>query len=467
MTEHNEPSLGPPREVSTSPPLDDRFWQATPAVGNHVVWERVGSGIAMWGVGTSFTINMVGSALVEHMDGSASLRELAEDLAMAGDIPEPTARHVVATLVHELTTRHALDDAPTRPAGISRSLGGDRTMGDSELHSGLTVTNDSPVLRGQDADSKMRTTIVEGPNGGQVTTDYYADGSRRVSTTLNIASTDHDRIPRSLLDGRSPAELVPPESCLGMKLRLAEPATVVEVPFVDRSISVRCTDPVFVRELELTFEGARSRSAGGRNHGSVEAFVVPPLEGDGPLRIFDGRGRRRGRPRSRHEALAIVDQILAERVHAIEPDSVPYDVPVAARILGTPDGGSFLVPPGILGRRHILAEFRRLGLWVSWTNAELTETLEAIVPTLRSTSAKPLRIHGVLLGEGDENADVDRARIAVELLAVLQWSDVDSRRRALRRVSGLLDGVEVIRMPLEPQSDIGVSLARISSYVRD
>lgn len=133
MTEHNEPSLGPPREVSTSPPLDDRFWQATPAVGNHVVWERVGSGIAMWGVGTSFTINMVGSALVEHMDGSASLRELAEDLAMAGDIPEPTARHVVATLVHELTTRHALDDAPTRPAGISRSLGGDRTMGGFHL----------------------------------------------------------------------------------------------------------------------------------------------------------------------------------------------------------------------------------------------------------------------------------------------------------------------------------------------
>ena len=46
--------------------------------------------------------------------------------------------------------------------------------------------------------------------------------------------------------------------------------------------------------------------------GPVEVFVTTPFEGDGPRRVYDGSGERRGRPRTVAELVDLVDRLLGE-----------------------------------------------------------------------------------------------------------------------------------------------------------
>ncbi len=158
------------------------------------------------------------------------------------------------------------------------------------------------------------------PQGNKQTIEHLVGGGRRITSEITyafgdgeLAVKDAERLAEQLMDGaRSAAELVPRDSCLGSKLRNDEDVPLFTMRCDDgRLRSVRCHDR---RVLERLTELAGGRAVEPPERGPIEAFVVTPLEGEGPLRVYDHRGVRRGRPRTVEDAVQVVDQLLGEAV---------------------------------------------------------------------------------------------------------------------------------------------------------
>jgi hypothetical protein len=169
------------------------------------------------------------------------------------------------------------------------------------------------------------------------------------------------------MDGRrSAAELVPPDSCLGAKLRNDDDVPLVSLRGTDGIVrSVRCHDV----EVALALE-ASAGEALVAERGPVEAFVVTPLEGHGPLRIYDGRGRRRGRPRTPVEAADVVDQLLGEAAARSASNTPP--VIVLNATIGTREGRVQLLAPDVLDDHAARRALARQGWAISTAPAVLT-----------------------------------------------------------------------------------------------
>lgn len=339
------------------------FWSAAPSWSPPTGRLEVDGQLLVWtGADGLLTVSPMGAAVAVHLDGTAVLAELAEDLADAAALPIEAARAAVASMAVELQAWGAIEGVPVADVPVLSD------PVEPESDKAREFVRPDPVT-GQDV-----RVVVEVIDGNQVTTEHLPDGRRRVTTEFTITSGFDDAagaaeaIAAAVLAGeRSAAELVPPDSCLGAKLRDGDHVPLINIRCVDGQVrSVRCHDARVAAEL-CRRVGDRSVTTGER--GPVEAFVVSPLEGDGPVRIYDGRGSRRGRPRTAGEAVDVVDQILGERMVAAGGHPAGR-LPLSAALVHRGDHG-VLVPPDSLGEPRVARDLIAAGWTPTWGAAEV------------------------------------------------------------------------------------------------
>lgn len=339
------------------------FWSAAPMWSSGVARRVVDGQMLLWGEQGLVQLSAAATAVVVHVDGQATLGELAEDLAAAAGLPEREAQSILAGTACELDAWGLLHGVPV--------------IDPTEIVDPAEAANDRDpaVASTEPARAVERLEVVDGQ---RVTTEYLPDGRRLVTTELVLSTDAADAASRSIaaaaLGGeRSMAELVPAGSCLGEKLRAGEDAPLLSFRCVDGQVrSVRCDDELVAAELQ--------RRAGDRllttsERGPVEAFVVTPWEGEGPVRIYDGQGRRRGRPRTPGDAVDVVDQLLGECVDPEGPGT-SADLPLRAALVvqvsdstATPDPVGVLVPRAVVELPRVARRLARAGWTVTWAHA--------------------------------------------------------------------------------------------------
>jgi hypothetical protein len=275
--------------------------------------------------------------------------------------------------------------------------------------------------------------------GRKSTTTYLADGSKIVSTeiTVSMGSGAAGHQVGTLIDGRSPAELAPGGTCLGTKLRAGEDVDLVNIEVASLVSSVRC-DHDDVR-AHLTSQ-PRIRAAEGDERGPVEAFVVRPYEGDGPVRVYDGMGRRRGRPRTTDEVVALVSEIVADdvlgrrgRVH-LAGDLVSHR------------GDAVLLPNGALAIPRLARALQRCGLEPHWGRPVLAEqgtveVLSAIPPAGPAGGAPERFTLRAVLAPDPQQIGSPRVELVEHLLGPNLGATAPARAEA---VDALIDLTETV-----------------------
>ena len=355
------------------------FWASAPAWRPDAARQSFDGGLAVWSDAGLFTVAPVPSAVAVHVDGVATLDALAEDLAAAADGPFDWARTVVASLAVELTRLQALDGVAL-PEDADPGADGESDDASVEPEGEGPELGESYRLDPETGE-QVRVVTTRNAEGHLVETTFLPDGRMRVSSTLTLTTDGPDgglAVAEALAGDRSPAELVPPDSCLGSKLRDGDDVPLVSIRCDDGRIrSVRCHDP---RVEAALCELAGDRLVVGRERGPVVAFVVTPLEGTGPVRIYDGRGFRRGRPRTVEDAVDVIDQLVGE--HAVggqapgDQAPIPLDAALAYR-----NSVGVLVPLNLLSERGVAAQMAADGWMVTWGRAELRVDETVAVPS--------------------------------------------------------------------------------------
>jgi hypothetical protein len=328
--------------------LEPEFWASCPQWVDGTAHRVVDGHLLVFTPARLLHLEPTPTLVAQWFDGEASLGELSEDLSEAGDAPLHVVRPLVATVALELLAHGAVD----------------------RVHPGaLPEVAEAPVSTGigerteLDPDTGEQIRVIEGTDsrGNRMVTEYLPGKLKRVTTYLTYSiedadqlSADTEELGAALLDERrSPAELLPVDSCLGSKLRNDESVPLVSIVCPDGLVrSVRCHDPEVEQVLR---DAAADRLAPPGERGPVEAFVVTPLEGEGPIRVFDGSGRRRGRPRTVDEVVEVVDQVLGEITARRQqgPDAPIVLLPV----LAVRGDEALLIDPATL---DVLNERRRL-----------------------------------------------------------------------------------------------------------
>ncbi|MEO6630025.1 MAG: hypothetical protein ABIP03_15830 [Aquihabitans sp.] len=432
----------------------DEFWSSSPSWKSGVARAELGSELVMWSDAGLFNVERVAGVVAQFLDGEVTLATLAEDLAATAEVPLEHARALVASLAVELTALHALvgTELPELPAA-------EPVAPASGEMSGLGETTAVDPESGEE----IRVVTEVSPDGNVVITEYLPDGRRRVSTTMTFA-TGPDAAglaaAEALAGDRSVAELVPCDSCLGSKLRNHDDVPLVSVRGADHKVrSVRCHDAAVAERLRA-LAGERLATSGER--GPVEAFVVTPLEGSGPLRIFDGRGQRRGRPRSVEEAATVVDQILGEKAAVSSfasrqtdtPDAVAIDVaearepqasgaptgpvPLGLALLGSGDGRAWLVPLELLDGWGLASRLKRAGLSPTWGRAVLGANGQISAPSAVSSPAVSVLTAEVLVEGAAGLSPAERLQLLFGDDALLGDPHVN-RAELLARVAALAE----------------------------
>jgi len=317
------------------------FWTSRPAWGDLVGFRQVEGRLLVCTPAGILDVAPAPAVVAAHIDGESTLAELAEDLAAAAGMDLADVQPMVASLAVELQAWGAVEGVeltePPRPPQPVED-GGDRQY--------LVVDPDSG--------EQMRVEEVVDVHGNRSVTEHLPDGRRRITSYLtyvtgedDLAMADAEDLAAAVLtDRRSAAELLPPDSCIGSKLRNDETVDLVSIRCQDDKVrSVRCHDAAVARAL---VDRAGDLLASDGERGPIEAFVVTPLEGDGPLRIYDGRGRRRGRPRGVPAAVEVIDQLLGE---ATARRASGLDAPIVLNAsLATRGSRSLLIDPPLLDR---------------------------------------------------------------------------------------------------------------------
>lgn len=414
---------------------NEAFWASTPRWQPGTARADIGSEPVVWSEAGLFGMDPVAAALVQHLDGELRLADLALDLASAADAPASWARSFLATVIIELVSLRAIEGvdlpeslgvlpvpaAPSAPASpIDRPLG-------------------ASVEIDPESGEAIRVVTEVNADGNLMTVEHLPDGRVRTSTTIAVAAPSSARGP---VEGPSEAELAPLDSCVGSKLRNVDHVPLVSIRGEGGEIlSVRCHSPE-VAELLRARAGDRLTS----QRGPIEAFVVTPLEGEGPLRIYDGLAQRRGRPRSPEEAAEIVDQILGERsvhLHRSRSD-LSADVPdlLGLVAIAGPGGESALVPLDALHDRLARRELRRAGTTLSWVSAQISPDGSVASPSALGHPVvvahrphvvvphgpdllAPQRVHALV---GDRADEVDRQTLlerAARLSSDARWRSLE------------------------------------------
>ena len=243
------PAEQPDSLETIDPELVDACAKCRPRVSESD-WVHVGSGIVVWGEQTSpGALHPLAALVWPLLDGSVSVAELTADLDAVLD----TERTAIEQFLSLLT----LDLAATG------------------LATGLEPV--AEVLRNRHPESLTQATRSElGEHA------YEIDGIRHLDYVFDLSLGDLERT----IDGEvSVAELIPPESCMGQKLHLADGVPDVPLLVEGRPIAIRTNDEV-VRDW-LTESGPIATTKG-----PVQAFLFHEQRVVGrPLyRVYDGRG---------------------------------------------------------------------------------------------------------------------------------------------------------------------------------
>ena len=252
--------------------------------------------------------------LIEHLDGTSPSAELLEDLCEACELdPAATNERVLNALGELVDLGLVLDpDQPRDPSVPSVVV--DRRS--------TTVTNPDGTTT-----VTISTTLEAGATGA--TTGAYLETKRGL---------------------RSLAELMPGTSCSGTRLRPDDAADLLQLAWPDEPVTVRSTDPrasALLRSL-----GAMPAR---RHRGPTAAFVIAPLEGEGPSRVYDAYGARVGRARTTEEAVEHVFAAI-DRTRPLTRPSLAFDV--AAIRSGD---RCVLVPTALLAMPRLTSALRARG----------------------------------------------------------------------------------------------------------
>lgn len=234
----------------------DGLDQARPTIRPNCAWVNVEGRVTVWGDRMSAVmLDPVSSGCWPFLDGTVSLGELAEDVAAALGWNDEIARS------------HVLDLARDAQAG-------GLLIGAEALVPAVPMPVEGRAARPDERPPQER------PPG------EYHDVIDGVTYVTFVAEVTMGTL-QEVLDGTaSPAQLIAPESCMGKRLHLGEPAEVVAVPVGDTTCGVRCDDP------EL-FEWLRALPGAHRGEAPLHAFVVSrgaELGRDPVLRVYDGSG---------------------------------------------------------------------------------------------------------------------------------------------------------------------------------
>lgn len=343
---------------------DAEFWGSAPSWHAEMALREVEHHLVGLGPTGLLVVPPPGSVLAQFFDGESTLAELAEDLAEAGDAPLEQARLVTAMTtveLHALGVLHGVA-APIRADDTSANEQAGGESSDSEPAPDAVVVS---YRTDPETGENLRVESYIDDDGNPVTVEHQPDGTRRVTVEHTYlvgqgdqAATDAGMLAEELMGGRrSVAELVPAGSCLGQKLRIGEDAEVVSICCPDGAVrSVRCDDPNVVDALVAR---AGSLLAPDGTRGPVEAFVTVPFEGDGPRRVYDGRGERRGRPRTVDQIVDLVDRLIGEAT--LLGGSSPAGGPLLTATVARRNGEALLVHRSLDSEYHIRQELRRDG----------------------------------------------------------------------------------------------------------
>lgn len=412
----------------------DAFWSSAPAWRPTAARVHSGLELVVWSNAGVFTVAPVPAAVAAHFDGTVTLAELAQDLASVAGVPEEQARDLVATLAVELTSLRAICGAAVaQPIPEAADIPEDGPpLPSTEVELGESSAIDPETGK------EIRVVAEINSQGHLIRTEYLPDGRRRISTTIaaRFETGSEDSLADAALAGnRSIAELVPPDSCLGTKLRNHHDVPLISFIGSDgRTRSVRCHAPEVAERLRAMAGDALITSG---ERGPTEAFVVTPLEGCGPLRIFDGQGRRRGRPRTPEEAAAVVDQVLGEVILQASPTNRvtvnQLPLPLELLLLGGPAGRAVLVPLDALEARGLAARLKQRGWTLTWARAALTPPGLVEAASAFGRPAVVAEAPEVLVRDGSDLSTPEQVQL---LLHSMITKDVD-RSSVLARVLAL------------------------------
>ena len=402
--------------IDNSP--DFGFWESRPRFGESTAIVKLDGQYVVWPQHLGpVAIDVTGSIVADYFDGVATVAELAEDFTEAARITTAAGRGLVGDLVNQLTASGVL---------VSNAASDkQQTAPDAD-----TPSDFATQLAG----------ALAGAGSPEIRTERLPDGRTRLSTRFELESGDtqaRSRLVAEILAGnRSIAELVPSDSCLGYKLRIGQPTAEITVDLGDSKASIRCDDPAVESALRMTF-GAYIVDDG---KGPTIAFVVAPLEGNGPCRVFDAAGRRRGRPRTPDEVIDVVSQLLAERVSACDDTTVRLNWGGLVA-----DESGVLIAPRLLGQPRIGAAARTVALSLADCQPVLENDGTLSYRTSLGNSALPetFTVRGIMLADDLKGNGPGPAAI-VELLHEVRIDDEALRRRLLRSAMQLVQNASLV-----------------------
>lgn len=363
-------------ESASGLPFGDGFWESTPHWAPHAARCSAGSRLFVWAGDVILELPSIARALVEHFDGVATLDELVEDLAFAADQTLGWARRVAIDAVTLLEANGAILGVhpPVESQATGSPAGPTAPTIDTPAETLIETTAIDP-----ETGETIRVTTEVAETGNVVTTEYFPDGRRRISTTMTIDSASDDpEVQRVFTGDRSPAELIPAGSCVGSKLRNSDDVPLLSFRGSDGRIrSVRCHSDEVADALRS--RGAERLVEWGER-GPVLAFVVTPLEGVGPVRVYDAFGRRRGRPRGTDEVVDLIDGLFVAHRIAVEAPSVTSPIPLRLTVLRR-GGETVLVPESALDHAATRGAWRSDGWAITWSRGVLDVDGRVAVPT--------------------------------------------------------------------------------------
>lgn len=415
------------------------FWNSRPTFSDTAAVMQLDGHLLVWPANSGpGTLDRAGSIVAEHFDGTATVAELAEDFADASGLELEVTRASISDLVVRLATLGLL----TGMNGMEEFLAGpviDSELDDVPEDAGAGADIDQPSDASVDRTVIGEEVVVSPHDGRSMKVTHLADGRTQVSTQFDLDSTsewDEQRLATEVLAGnRSIAELAPPDTCLGFKLRIGEEIPTFHVQVGDQTLGIRCDDPAITSDLQDHLREFMVESTG-----PIAVFVVAPLEGDGPCRIFDSIGRRHGRPRDLEEARDLVLHLLAERtMMSGGTTGLAWGALIA-------DDRAVLVAPNLLSTPRLGAAARARGLHLADHRPRLTDNgeLDFSAITLPGASLRtPVPLAGIILSD-DESGYQPGPRAIEGLLRGAIIEDDTERTHTLDAVVNAVSQVVLI-----------------------
>lgn len=380
------------------------------------------------GAGGWVALGALDAALVRFLDEDTTVAELIDDLHFTG-LPKSVAEQHVSDLISRFMEARIMVSA------------------EAVQDSGHLLDSHEAIPEASEAEEDIGQPriVVTGPE-----VEVLPDGTERVTTKIEYTTSSARPFEIEddfVLDDQSPAELAPPDSCTGRRLRLDQDGFFVTLwDAHGHPRSIRSTERRYLELIEHEVRDSGLRVTIGRS-GPTEVFVVAPLEGCGPVRIYDRWARRRGRPRSDVELVGVIDQLFGDAVSAVD-QRLGVVQRLALVLAVSPDGQTWLLPSDLGLDRHLPSRARRLG----WEIASATAILrpDGSVGTPLCFSSPDWYHAGEIwcaIGVSDGSSGLSRVRDFLgdrRLVSTNGWGLLDGLYRFCQSVR-LVDRAEVRR----------------------